>query len=124
MQPLLPDDDPTPLRLFFDPRGRLGRRDFWLCGVLALGALNVFVRALLDIARVRSEIFVTVVDVLLAWPAIAISAKRWHDRDRSGWWVLISLVPVVGWLWMLVDNGFKRGTPQANRFGPLPRRIG
>ena len=61
-----------------------------------------------------------IVMLLLLWPALAILAKRWHDVDKSAWWILIALVPVVGGLIALVFNGFIAGTPGANRFGPAP----
>jgi uncharacterized membrane protein YhaH (DUF805 family) len=76
---------------------------------------------LLDIARLPPEQVDEWVSLLLAWPALAISAKRWHDRDRSGWWVLVLLLPVVGVLWLLADNGFVRGSPGPNRFGEPTR---
>jgi uncharacterized membrane protein YhaH (DUF805 family) len=114
------DDTLTPGRMFFDPRGRISRRSFWLYGVLALTGLSLLGRALLGIARWRADEAELLVNLLLLWPAIAISAKRWHDRDKSAWWVLVALVPVVGWLWMLLDNGFRRGTPGPNRFGAAP----
>ena len=117
-EPAFPDDDMIqPMRVFLDPRGRLSRRGFWLYGVLALSGLSLLLRALLDIARLRSEEVDIIVNVLTVWPAIAISAKRWHDCDKSAWWVLVALIPVVGWLWMLADNGFRRGTAGPNRFG-------
>lgn len=119
LPPLLTDED-APLRVLLDPRGRISRRTFWLWGVLALGGLTLLLRALLEIARMAPDRAEGLVSLLLLWPAIAVSAKRWHDRDKSGWWVLIALVPVIGWLWMLIDNGFRRGTPNANRFGPAP----
>ncbi len=56
----------------------------------------------------------------MIWPALAIQAKRWHDVDKSAWWILIGLVPVVGGLIALVFNGFMAGTPGSNRFGPPP----
>ena len=121
-RPWLADDDRSPLRLLLDPRGRLSRRGFWLWGVAALTGLTILLNALLGIARVRLATAETIVNVLLLWPALAVSIKRWHDRDRSGWWVLVLLVPVVGWLWALVVNGFLRGTPGVNRYGPPPRR--
>lgn len=57
------------------------------------------------------------------WPMLAISAKRWHDRDKSGWWTLISLVPIIG-LWMLIECGFFKGTRGPNRFGDDPSQAG
>lgn len=119
--PLLNDDD-APQRLLLDPRGRISRRTFWLWGVLALGGLTLLLRALFEIARLHPDQADALASALLLWPAIAISAKRWHDRDKSAWWVLLALVPVIGWLWMLIDNGFRRGTPGPNRFGPPPAR--
>ena len=122
---LLPERDPaSPARIFLDPRGRISRRQFWLYGVLATLALSLLVRALLDIARFQPERVDVIVSALLLWPLIAVSAKRWHDHGRSGWWALVWLIPVVGWLWILIDNGFVRGTPGPNRYGPAPTPVG
>jgi uncharacterized membrane protein YhaH (DUF805 family) len=49
-----------------------------------------------------------------------LGIKRFHDRDKSGWWLLISLVPLIGPLWLLVELGFLQGSEGANRFGPDP----
>ncbi len=56
--------------------------------------------------------------LLFIWPSLAIQAKRWHDVDKSAWWILIGLVPAVGGLIAIVFNGFIAGTPGTNRFGP------
>ncbi|MEO8672955.1 MAG: DUF805 domain-containing protein [Tahibacter sp.] len=56
----------------------------------------------------------------MIWPGLAISAKRWHDVDKSAWWILIGLVPAVGGIIALVFNGFVAGTPGPNRFGNPP----
>jgi uncharacterized membrane protein YhaH (DUF805 family) len=109
-----------PARLYFGFAGRITRREFWLYGVLALLALAVFGHALLAIAGVAPRHAEALINLLLLWPALAVSVKRWHDRDKSGWWVLINLIPLVGTLWALVDNGFLRGTAGPNRFGPDP----
>lgn len=55
------------------------------------------------------------------WMKLAVLVKRWHDRDKSGWWVLIALIPLIGWLWQLIECGFLEGTPGSNRFGPSPK---
>lgn len=117
--PLLTEPMP-PWRLWLDPRGRIDRRSFWLHGVLALAGLSLLLTALLDIARLPPARVSEWVGLLLSWPTIAVSAKRWHDRDRSGWWVLLLLIPLVGVLWLLLDNGFVRGTPGRNRYGEPP----
>jgi uncharacterized membrane protein YhaH (DUF805 family) len=109
-----------PWALFVSLQGRVSRQTFWLYGVLAMLGLNLVLIALLQIAGVRSDLSEGIANLLLAWPTIAISVKRWHDRGHSGWWVLVALIPVIGWLWMLVANGFLPGTPGPNRFGEDP----
>lgn len=109
-----------PWRIFLDPRGRIARATFWLYGVAALLGLGVLGHLLLGIARVRQDNAEHIVNLLLVWPAVATAAKRWHDRDKSGWWVLVVLIPVVGWIWALIENGCLRGTPGPNRFGTCP----
>lgn len=113
--------DPTsPLHIFLSVKGRVSRRTFWLYGVLALLGLGLLCTALLGIAGVEQGRIEIIVNLLLVWPAIAVSAKRWQDRNRSPWWVLITLIPVIGWAWALIDNGFVRGTAGPNRFGNAP----
>ena len=56
--------------------------------------------------------------LLFIWPALALYAKRWHDRNKSGWWSLIALVPIIGGFWMLIELGFLRGTEGSNNYGP------
>ena len=109
--------------MLLDPRGRIARRTWWLYGVALPIGMAFLLHALLGIARVRADTAENAVNLLLFWPTVAVSAKRWHDRDQSAWWVLVVLVPVVGWLWALWCNGVLRGTPGPNRFGPDPLDI-
>jgi uncharacterized membrane protein YhaH (DUF805 family) len=117
----------APAALYLSPRGRIGRASFWRHGVLALLLLDAVGNALLQIAQWDAETAQAVVYVVLLWPALALSIKRWHDINRSGWFVLVNLIPVVGWLIALVVNGFVPGTEGDNRFGPDPlaaKRVG
>lgn len=61
---------------------------------------------------------------LLVFPLLIVviiaQIKRWHDRDESGWWVFINLIPLIGGLWSLIECGCLRGTQGANRFGDDP----
>jgi uncharacterized membrane protein YhaH (DUF805 family) len=49
---------------------------------------------------------------------VNIGIKRFHDRDKSGWWVLIAFVPIIGWIWYLIECGFLPGTDGPNRYDP------
>ncbi len=61
-----------------------------------------------------------VIFVAAVWIGFAVGVKRYHDRGKSGWWVLIVLVPVIGGLWYLIECGFLRGTIGPNAYGPDP----
>ena len=58
--------------------------------------------------------------VAAIWPGLAIYVKRCHDRDKSGWWLLILLIPYLGSLVIFVSLGLMEGTRGPNRFGPDP----
>ncbi len=107
------------LQLYLGLKGRIPRRTFWLHGVLSLFLMMVFVNALLDIARVDGDVAGKLVNLVFAWPCIAVSAKRLHDFNFSGWWLLVNLTG-IGLLVMLVV-GLLPGTRGPNRFGADPR---
>jgi uncharacterized membrane protein YhaH (DUF805 family) len=111
--------------LFTSLEGRIGRQSYWM-GVIAITVITI-VAALIDvmIGRMSENGYgpVSTIAVLaLIYPSIVLYAKRWHDRDKSGWWTLISFVPIIGGLWMLIECGFLKGTDGPNRFGPDPLR--
>ncbi len=58
--------------------------------------------------------------ILTVWAVAATTVKRCHDRNRSGWLALVALVPVIGWLWLLVDLFILKGTQGQNRYGLEP----
>jgi uncharacterized membrane protein YhaH (DUF805 family) len=102
--------------LYLSPNGRINRRTFWLFGVLVFVAISL-VASLLDGLLDTRGIIGGIAGLLLLWPGLMIQIKRWHDRDKSGWWVLIGLIPVIGGIWALVETGFLEGTQGPNRFG-------
>jgi len=53
-------------------------------------------------------------------PGIAVGVRRLHDTDRSGWWLLIALVPLIGAIVILVFT-IQDGTPGDNTYGPSPK---
>jgi uncharacterized membrane protein YhaH (DUF805 family) len=61
-----------------------------------------------------------IVNLALLLPTLAVAVRRLHDTDRSGWWLLIGLVPIVGAIVLLVFF-VSDSTPGTNRFGANPK---
>ena len=59
----------------------------------------------------------------VAWSTFVIHVKRCHDLDKSGWFLLWNLVPIIGGLWVIFNLGFLRGTEGHNEFGPDVREL-
>lgn len=116
--------------LLFSFEGRVGRGAYWglvVVSILLFGGMS----ALTVMSAISAgdpaqaggggaSIALMLVSLAFLWPAFAIQTKRWHDVDKSAWWILINLVPVVGGLIALVFNGFIAGSPASNQFGPAP----
>jgi len=113
-------DPESPRHILFSFAGRIGRRTWWLWCVAAMLGLALYATVLLRVAGMSAANTDLLVNLLLLWPALAISAKRWHDRGKSGWWVLVVLIPVVGVVWALIENGCLRGTTGSNGYGADP----
>ncbi|MBY4593996.1 DUF805 domain-containing protein [Ottowia caeni] len=60
--------------------------------------------------------------LLLLIPSIAVGARRLHDTGRSGWWLLIALIPLVGAIVLLVFT-VQDSTPGENQYGPNPKGL-
>lgn len=58
--------------------------------------------------------------LVLLLPTLALDVRRLHDIDRSGWWYLVGLIPVVG-TFILLYWFLQPSTPGSNRFGPVPQ---
>jgi len=111
------DDALSTPQILFSFRGRVPRKVFWLYGVLGPLLVSVMLEMLLGIVGLSERRAEALTTVLLVWPCAAVSVKRWHDRDKSGWWALVYLIPLIGLLWTLIANGLLRGTIGPNRFG-------
>jgi len=55
------------------------------------------------------------------WTTLATQVKRWHDRGKSGVWMFVGFIPLIGPLWTLVELMFLDSEPGPNRFGPSPK---
>jgi uncharacterized membrane protein YhaH (DUF805 family) len=104
--------------------GRINRARFWAGIGVLIGVsivLNI-IDAVLGLTFGQSGVGIlgTLFAIGSIYFALALYAKRWHDRDKSGWWSLIALVPFIGFVWIIVELGILEGTRGPNRFGPDP----
>jgi uncharacterized membrane protein YhaH (DUF805 family) len=97
--------------------GRAARPEFWWF-MLFIFLVNVGT-SIIDGMLFDGQVLNTVAMLALIVPQLAVGARRLHDIDRSGWWLLLALVPVVGWIVLIYFN-VQPGQPGANRFGPPP----
>ncbi|SJZ94629.1 DUF805 domain-containing protein [Consotaella salsifontis] len=112
----------TARELLLSFEGRINRRRFWLAAISVLIAAFVVAVAVAPMPKRVGQVVALVAALGALYPLAAISAKRFHDRGKSGWWATIGFVPVVGAIWVIVENGFLAGTPGPNRYGPDPLR--
>ena len=103
-------------------RGRAARSEYWYW-VLFLVLLQI-VAWLIDMTLFGFNTtgvnpIGAIVSLATFLPGITLSVRRLHDIDRLGWWVLLGLIPVIGWI-VLIYWACLRGTVGANRFGPDP----
>ena len=100
--------------------GRAVRSEYWfwiLFFILAVVAAGLIDFALFSNAGIYPVY--SLVSLGLFLPSLAVSIRRLHDLDRSGWWILLSFFPLVGGIILLVWYCM-RGTIGPNRFGPDP----
>jgi len=97
--------------------GRARRKEYWMFTLV-----NVII--LLVLAGVEKALGILGPSVIYALavllPGLAVSIRRLHDTDRSGWWMLLSLVPFIGAVVLLVFMVLD-SNPGGNRFGPNPK---
>jgi uncharacterized membrane protein YhaH (DUF805 family) len=104
----------------FATEGRINRKPFWVFNLVTavLGlVINLSILSQPKEFRDLVEFFYLMV---FLWPSIAVQVKRWHDIDKSGWWALINIIPIIGPFIAILIIGFEKGTPGDNRFGPDP----
>lgn len=115
-----------PLRKYANFSGRARRKEYWwyqLFITLAIAGLSIVDAMMMGPERLMATggfgPLVGIAALGLILPSIGVSVRRLHDRDKSGWFLLVGLIPLVGGLIMLYWY-VQRGTVGENRFGPDP----
>jgi len=109
---------PTVTEFLFSAQGRLSRSQFWLKWALPYIVVTIALFFILSaiLEPVPAAVIFSIYLLVALWPSIAIYIKRAHDRGRSGWFVLLLVVPIVN-IWALIELLFLPGTSSTNAYG-------
>lgn len=114
----------TALKKYAVFRGRSRRKEYWYFAlfVLIITVVLTMIDGLIGTLDPSTGfgLLSGIFSLAILVPSIAVSVRRLHDIDRTGWWVLISFVPFVGAIVLLVF-AVQDGTPGSNRYGPNPK---
>jgi len=126
-----------PLRRYADFSGRSRRTEFWMFVLFQflIGMGVVVLMMVLGGAAVLSGdpsqamamggiilvlyLLLALVGLAFLIPNLAVTVRRLHDTDRSGWWILIGIIPIVGWILIIV--WFCTDSKADNKYGPNPK---
>jgi uncharacterized membrane protein YhaH (DUF805 family) len=107
------------LRKYADFATRSRRMEYWMF-LLFNCIINIILSVIAVMIGMRWISYVYSIFVFI--PSIAVSVRRLHDSGRSGWWLLLIFIPVIGWLallyFYLVDSA-----PGDNQYGPNPKAV-
>ena len=97
-------------------QGRASRSEFWWFALFLF--LVYFIAIIIDRA-IDQSIVQPIASLALFLPSLSVQVRRLHDTDKSGWWSLLGIIPLIGSIILLIMCVFE-GTPSTNRFGEDP----
>ena len=116
------------LKKYADFSGRARRKEYWmfaLFNVLIYIAILIFSAILGSIDNslaLIGSLLLMIYGLAIFIPSLAVAVRRLHDTSRSGWWLLIGLVPFVGGIIFLVF-AVSDSTPGENEYGKNPKEL-
>ncbi|MCX5127996.1 DUF805 domain-containing protein [Streptomyces sp. NPDC002812] len=100
--------------------GRARRQEFWMF-VLINFAVSIVV-GIIDSVVGAGGLLSGLYSLAVLLPVLGLAARRLHDTDKSGWWLLLYLIPVLGWI-VLIVFWATEGQPNPNQYGPSPKAV-
>ncbi len=98
--------------------GRAHRTEYWM--FILFNFIIAFVLSFIEGLFGSRGVFGTLYSLAMLVPGLAVGARRLHDTGRSGWWQLISLIPLIGVIVLIVFLA-QDSQPEENKYGPNPK---
>ena len=103
--------------------GRARRKEFWmfvLFNVIISIVIGIVYKIIgTDYGNGSSGVLGSIYSLAVLLPSLGVTWRRLHDTDRSGWWILIGLIPIIGWIVLLVFY-LQDSDATENNYGPPP----
>jgi len=104
---------------FADFSSRSRRKEFWFFMLINM-AINYVLSFLIGPLGLIGTIIMFLFSLAILVPSLAVGARRMHDIGKSGWWMLVNLIPFVGTIWFIV-LAVKDSEPGSNKWGACPK---
>ena len=102
--------------------GRSTRAEYWWFYLVTI-AVSLLLAILDSVFSIPFTLLSTIYFFASLIPSLSIQVRRLHDVDKSGWYILLNFVIIIGWIWLLVLN-ILDSTPGDNKYGPNPKGTG
>jgi len=105
--------------------GRARRQEYWMFVLInfaiaiAIGVISGILTGITESAAFMTIYYLYAIGVFI--PSLAVAVRRLHDTNKSGWYYLVALIPIVGAIWLLVLFATE-GDTGPNQYGPDPKR--
>ena len=111
------------LKKYSEFNGRSRRKEYWMFVLFNL-IISIVLSSFERMLGLGNEYGIGLLSIIynlgILIPSIAVGIRRLHDIGKSGWWLLISLIPVIGWIWIIVLMATD-GLPGSNEYGINPK---
>jgi uncharacterized membrane protein YhaH (DUF805 family) len=101
------------IKNFVNFKGRASRSNYWY--FVLFNFLFALVSLVID-AAIGISLLYPLYALFSIVPSIAVAVRRLHDINKSGWWYLIGLIPMIGTIWLLIYF-FRKGDLHPNNYG-------
>ena len=103
-------------------KGRATRSEFWYFALFNFIVSIVIGIISKIIGDSKNNILGNIYSLAVFIPSLAVGMRRMHDIGKSGWIILINLIPIIGWIWFIV-LACKEGFQGDNKYGPNPKGV-